>query len=1021
MDEIADNELLGTSKTSTLRFDFRAPERQASEVVVKPIDGSKLIKEVEKLPDLQDFDQTVEIVDSVVIDHVSEDDKSTSSEEVTYERWTEETKLIKTKVYHEGQLVDEIVQQSQPPELVGNILREKLIERHEHIKHVSKDVLKRVRVKSPGQSRRHSLSLSEILNENVDGSSIIIIEPKTTSAAVVEANKRRNNSLSSTLDNTYYIQHQQVIMPNAGQSEPQTSGNENFPTTAATANAAVAAFSSYPASLIKNNNYSLLTNSYNLTTPDEPTVQQYDLTRINSILNSSIVSNMNRTADNGGQSSPLNNSSSSCSSSCMSSVSSGAVATALAQLNSTSTSANNLNANANTNFALTDCLLNLNQPNTDEIEETENESFLLINSPAILDEKREKQLSPIIPVSSIATYFGGLEARAIENNPTDVLIIRKDSSSGMLAAAAAAESTEQMYQPKIDVRSSSPPSTSRRLVERRNEQVKSQYEKIILADRLEDFGKSESSVISDSLESMERFERPTKSELKRLHQEKNNNKVEADDDQDDSTIAEEGLRVKDEVDEQKKIDDVTDISDEDEDDDDMRNMFELNDDNELKVDDHEPEHHRHHHNISSYSGTSSSSSSNSSFSSSSSPPRRTPLRRESFELAQKDPSSRRLSVSTNSGSIQKPNLSSTSSSSSISTAHLKLNEQISLTQQANTTNANVTNKRMLSEIKPNTLGNEESPSATEDKSKAQQQQQQTVEVNNDESDSTDTSFSILKRNYDIIMKKTNEKHQKQQHQHHHHQQQQQQPSSLNNSLVDNSLDDLLKENEKPQSMSFVSSRSMNNIATSRESVKAVKQAPPIKPNKIKIVKKQKAAAAAAAAAQQQQSPVEQPAQSTKQPEPLRSVSPGVLRRGPDIIETIETKTSMSFIMNKSVNLVVEEKREYPGGEQQQARLTSAISQPQLYQTKIDDLLSTANSLVKNSSNTVFKSKLRINNSNSRAPDASHSIPIPITVQTRSRSEPKLDQDDETTTRRATFSHNHNVDNVRYRTNDSRFG
>ena len=45
-----------------------------------PIDGSSIQKIVEKLPDIQDFDETVEIIDSVVIDHVSEDDKSISSE-----------------------------------------------------------------------------------------------------------------------------------------------------------------------------------------------------------------------------------------------------------------------------------------------------------------------------------------------------------------------------------------------------------------------------------------------------------------------------------------------------------------------------------------------------------------------------------------------------------------------------------------------------------------------------------------------------------------------------------------------------------------------------------------------------------------------------------------------------------------------------------------------------------------------------------------------------------------------------
>jgi hypothetical protein len=102
----------------------------------RPIKTSTITRIVSPCPHVAHFDDQVEVVDSVVIDHVSEDDRSVSSEEVTFERWTEETRLIKTKVFRDGELVDEFIQRTSP-ELVGNILREKLIERHEHIKHIS--------------------------------------------------------------------------------------------------------------------------------------------------------------------------------------------------------------------------------------------------------------------------------------------------------------------------------------------------------------------------------------------------------------------------------------------------------------------------------------------------------------------------------------------------------------------------------------------------------------------------------------------------------------------------------------------------------------------------------------------------------------------------------------------------------------------------------------------------------------------------------------------------------------------
>lgn len=169
------------------------------------VEGASLLRAVDT--ELKEFDGSVEIIDSVMVDHVSEDDKSTSSEEVTYERWTEETRLKRTRVFDEhGRIIDEYVQQVRPAELVGDIVRERLIERHEHVKRVSKNVLRRVKVKSLSSlestdGRRTTTSggkCSGYEHDN-DNDDVIIVEPHDT---------RRHQD-----DSTYFIQHQQVIKP----------------------------------------------------------------------------------------------------------------------------------------------------------------------------------------------------------------------------------------------------------------------------------------------------------------------------------------------------------------------------------------------------------------------------------------------------------------------------------------------------------------------------------------------------------------------------------------------------------------------------------------------------------------------------------------------------------------------------------------------------------------------------------------------------------------------------------------
>ena len=73
-------------------------------------------------------------------------------------------------------------------------------------------------------------------------------------------------------------------------------------------------------------------------------------------------------------------------------------------------------------------------------------------------------------LSSISTYYGGLEARNVDDETGDVLIIRKESSEDD-------EKKQGTNAPKkIDVRAVSPPTQSRRLVEKRTEQVKKREE-----------------------------------------------------------------------------------------------------------------------------------------------------------------------------------------------------------------------------------------------------------------------------------------------------------------------------------------------------------------------------------------------------------------------------------------------------------------------------------------------------------------------------------------------------------------
>ena len=604
------------------------------------VNGTSIACMVEANEEIKDFDEAVDIVDSVVIDHTSEDDKSTTSEEVTFERWTEETKLTKTQIYKGGNLVEEIVKQS-TPELVGNILKEKIIERHEHIKHISQDVLKRVRIKSPGQSRRQSLDIQEILNEDLDGSNIIIVEPTVTSVRPV-----------SSKDNTYYIQHQQVITPT------QSSGT-----------------------CLKCFKNALNAQHLRTSTLDYD-FNQSDFTFFNTKL-------------------PLS----------------------------------------------TNALINTQLNSKINIENLKENS--------VLNKTEPTEIVTTDSASNIKTYYGDLKAVSIDGSGDDVLIVPNDSQ----------------------LKPSTPNPMKNQ--EKKDQMIKNQYDRIIHAEYEEQpdlsnesiRNKSDSilSMTTDSCASMQRFERPSKSELIKIHQQKQNQIffyedqastiLESEKNTCDKTIDESTLK-------EIKREDITDLSDEDQD----NNIF-GNEQIQLE---------KIRKNL--------------------------PLRRESFELAQKDLASRH--------SIARSTTSSSSSSFTTNQIIIKPDDSP----------APISNKRLLSEIRP--------AEATDD-----------LNDRSDDAKATEESDSeILKRNYELLRKKTSEK------------------------VLRNDQDHL--DNQA----SFVSVHSIKSEPTK----------PSVRPTKIKIVKRQKI--------------------------PARSASPGLMR-GPDMIETIQTTTSMSFIMNKTLNLLSEEKRE----------------------------------------------------------------------------------------------------------------
>ena len=96
---------------------------------LKPIDASTLLKiVVNELPEINSFEEAVEITDTVLEAANNDDTGSMSSDEVTFERWTEDSKII--QVYQDGALVGEIVQPSKP-EITEDEIKRAIINKFE--------------------------------------------------------------------------------------------------------------------------------------------------------------------------------------------------------------------------------------------------------------------------------------------------------------------------------------------------------------------------------------------------------------------------------------------------------------------------------------------------------------------------------------------------------------------------------------------------------------------------------------------------------------------------------------------------------------------------------------------------------------------------------------------------------------------------------------------------------------------------------------------------------------------------
>ena len=642
------DDLLDTSCDSISSVSFSSISKKPTSKPKRkhPISGKSIQKLVTNLPDIQDFDNTVDIIDSVVIDHVSEDDKSITSDEVTYERWTEETKLIKTDVFDQhGNIIDEVYQSTASPELVGNIVREKLIERHDHpIKKISQDVLKRVKIKS-------ALVNSAESDQNEEH-------------GVVATQQKKPKPRS-----TYYIQHQQIISPAEASSSNTSAISLNNSSSSSSSNiqsscsAVIAKRPPLPryhlTPLIFTSRSKCLSKLLEMDTDTSPNTGELVINPdlpTNEIINNNkrfIVQNHFRIA----------------------------------------------NCNKVDECSADSCLLNNNNVSTDLDDSTEctrSICFTSTNFPphanfALSNDSLNSLLSSSSSStsSSLANSLATNQLVALrEISKNENLHLKKDSYKVQMEF-------QQLPEP-VEIKSN-----SFMFTEKHEEKLTymSDENNELAADIEQD------KTTSDSLESMGRFKRPTKSEMKRLLDQANkpaNDATEEDINEDDRTE----LSARNEalkyfmpsstqditVNPSRKTFDMTDTSDPE---DFFRNQAKTFEKRSL------------------------------------------PLRRESFELAQRsDSAMKRLSISSALKQKQENSSMLTSASENLP-------------------------KRLISEIKPfddklNQTTESNDPS-TDDKELYDSKRKSQIITNDIESDSS-TDSSLMKRNLEIIRKKSTEKH-----------------------------------------------------------------------------------------------------------------------------------------------------------------------------------------------------------------------------------------------------------------------
>ena len=795
-----------------------------------PIDGASILKTVESHPDIQDFDHSVEIIDSIVIDHISEDDKSITSDEVTYERWTEETKLTKTNVLDKnGNVVDEIYQSKAQPELIGNILREKLIERHEHIKHVSQDVLKRIKVKSLSENDSDSLK---------DESNVLIIKP-SSSVTTQLANRQQHTN------NTYYIQHQQIISPIEGTvSLTKNPHNNNSPMQQS--HAVLELSASTPTLFASTNNN---TQAPLVFAKKRSPLPNYHLTPLMYCSKSTCLSKLLEQEEN---------------------------------------------------YSKVGGSVDCDEINPDlpiaEIVDDANKRFIVQNHFRIANKKTASSSSEESFTDEPITR--GLVESCLSAQQS--LLCTKNTNH--------VENASKTNQFLSDSSFTSSASSSKSLVLKPKDERSGQDLR-----RFEVLEMEQDKTTSDSLESMGRFKRPTRVEMRRLNFQTVRPAVE-----DEVIEYEDGTEECSNLEQQQQQQPVTNakyfmVSSSQATSSPVNNIAMVRKSLDMTdVSDTEDVFNR------------TTNCSEASFSAENCQrQRRTPLRRESFEMAQKSDSvTKRLGLGTSLKQQQQQQRADKreESISSLSTSTESSSNQQQSTQgfsslhdMDNGESAVNARRRRISEIKPvSPSGDKSNVEGAFGAKEGSGNQATLVDTSNDNESDSSGDASLLKRNYELLRKKSSERSHAEL------------EGAEENVLMATTF---LRPAKCEDTLSKVGAKvKIGKRSTGNRHVNAFELASSVK-----------------------------------------SIRPQLVR-GPDIIETIETTTSMSFIMNKNITLTYEEKR-IPA-----AAAAAAASEP-LFNSR-----ETNSSSLQRSGE--YDSIWDNNNKNS--------TPIPITIQSRSRSEPRIE-------------------------------